>query len=155
MVNDRKITGPSAGNSDMKKSNNAAIAVEARNQALGEEVHNIPHLGRETGTDVVGSSEVAGTLTASRGTGFRSNGIPIEGVAITPMGPRRFTPRECERLQGFPDDYTAITYRNKPACDSPRYKALGNSIVVPILHCLGKRIAKAFTKHVPARKEAV
>lgn len=155
MVNDRNITGPSAGNSDMKKSNNAAIAAETSNRAVSEEVHNMPHLGQETGADAVGSSEVAGTLTASRGTGFRSNGTPIEGVAITPKGPRRFTPRECERLQGFPDDYTAITYRNKPACDSPRYKALGNSIVVPILHCLGKRIAKAFTTHVPARKETM
>ena len=144
MINDSNITKPSAGNSDMKDGNNVAIAVIGRNQTIGEEVHTTPHLGRETGAGVVGSSEVAGTLTASRGTGFRSNGTPIEGVAITPKGPRRFTPREYERLQGIPDDYTAITYRNKPACDSPRYKALGNSIVVPILHCLGKRIAKAF-----------
>jgi len=53
---------------------------------------------------------------------------------------RRLTPRECERLQGFPDDHTAIQYRNKPACDGPRYKALGNSMAVPcvefILHNL-------------------
>ena len=44
---------------------------------------------------------------------------------------RRLTPRECERLQGFPDDHTAVQYRNKPACDGPRYKALGNSMAVP------------------------
>lgn len=53
---------------------------------------------------------------------------------------RRLTPRECERLQGFPDDHTAVLYRNKPACDGPRYKALGNSMAVPcvefILHNL-------------------
>ena len=47
---------------------------------------------------------------------------------------RRLTPRECERLQGFPDDHTAVQYRNKPACDGPRYKALGNSMAVPCVH---------------------
>lgn len=60
---------------------------------------------------------------------------------------RRLTPRECERLQGFPDDYTAITYRNKPACDGPRYKALGNSMAVPCMWWLGKRIAEATEGH--------
>lgn len=54
---------------------------------------------------------------------------------------RRLTPRECERLQGFPDDYTAIVYRGKPAADSPRYRALGNSMAVPVMRWIGKRIA--------------
>ena len=53
---------------------------------------------------------------------------------------RRLTPRECERLQGFPDDYTAIPYRNKPASDGPRYKALGNSMAVPVMRWIGERI---------------
>jgi hypothetical protein len=53
---------------------------------------------------------------------------------------RRLTPRECERLQGFPDDWTAITHRNKPAADGPRYKALGNSMAVPVLRWIGERI---------------
>jgi DNA (cytosine-5)-methyltransferase 1 len=55
---------------------------------------------------------------------------------------RRLTPRECERLQGFPDDWTAVAYRNKPAADGPRYKALGNSMAVPVLRWIGERIAK-------------
>lgn len=47
---------------------------------------------------------------------------------------RRLTPRECERLQGFPDDFTLIPYRHgKPAADGPRYKALGNSMAVPVI----------------------
>ncbi len=54
---------------------------------------------------------------------------------------RRLTPRECERLQGFPDDYTLIPYRGKDAADGPRYKALGNSMAVPVMGWLGKRIA--------------
>ena len=55
---------------------------------------------------------------------------------------RRLTPRECERLQGFPDDYTLIPVRGKPAADGPRYKALGNSMAVPVMHWIGKRIQK-------------
>ena len=54
---------------------------------------------------------------------------------------RRLTPRECERLQGFPDDFTAIPYRGKPAADGPRYKALGNSMAVNVMRVLGTRIA--------------
>lgn len=54
---------------------------------------------------------------------------------------RRLTPREYERLQGFPDDYTDIPYRNKEhAPDGPRYKALGNSMAVPVMRWIGERI---------------
>jgi len=56
---------------------------------------------------------------------------------------RRLTPRECERLQGFPDDYTLITHRGKPAVDGPRYKAIGNSIAIPVLEWIGQRIQQA------------
>ena len=51
------------------------------------------------------------------------------------------TPRECERLQGLPDDWTAITYRGKPAADGPRYRAVGNSMAVPVVAWLLRRIA--------------
>lgn len=56
------------------------------------------------------------------------------------MQVRRLTPRECERLQGFPDDYTLIQNRGKPAADGPRYKALGNSMAVPVMRWIGERI---------------
>jgi len=68
------------------------------------------------------------------------------GGVINPadrMAVRRLTPKECERLQGFPDDHTLIPWRNKPAdqCpDGPRYKALGNSMAVPCMAWIGKRI---------------
>jgi len=58
----------------------------------------------------------------------------------TPMAVRRLTPRECERLQGFPDDYTLVEYRKKPAADGPRYRALGNSMAVPVMRWIGERI---------------
>lgn len=56
------------------------------------------------------------------------------------MQVRRLTPKECERLQGFRDDYTLITFRGKPAADGPRYKALGNSMAVPCMSWIGQRI---------------
>jgi DNA (cytosine-5)-methyltransferase 1 len=55
---------------------------------------------------------------------------------------RRLTPRECERLQGFPDDYTLIPWRGKMAPDGPRYKALGNSMAVPVMRWIGERISR-------------
>jgi DNA (cytosine-5)-methyltransferase 1 len=63
------------------------------------------------------------------------------GDLIIGSAVRRLTPRECERLQGFPDDYTLIPYRGKPAADGPRYKALGNSMAVPVMRWIGERIA--------------
>ncbi|MEO1144363.1 MAG: DNA cytosine methyltransferase [Cyanobacteria bacterium J06638_22] len=53
---------------------------------------------------------------------------------------RRLTPTECERLQGFPDGWTNIRFKGKPASDSARYKALGNSMAVPVMRWLGERV---------------
>ena len=63
--------------------------------------------------------------------------IPLESTV------RRLTPVECERLQGMPDDHTKIPWRNKPAAecpDGPRYKAIGNSMAVPVMRWIGERI---------------
>ncbi len=71
------------------------------------------------------------------------------------MTVRRLTPRECERLQGFPDDWTMIPYRGKPAeaCpDGPRYKALGNSMACNCMAWIGERIA-AYESQTPNQKE--
>jgi DNA (cytosine-5)-methyltransferase 1 len=59
-----------------------------------------------------------------------------------PMAVRRLTPVECERLQGFPDNYTDIQPKGKATPDGPRYKALGNSMAVPVMHWIGERIAQ-------------
>ena len=69
-----------------------------------------------------------------------------EPVIQQSMAVRRLTPIECERLQGFPDTYTAIPWRKKEATecpDGPRYKALGNSMAVPVMRWIGKRIQNA------------
>ena len=65
-------------------------------------------------------------------------------LVVMPTGSvRRLIPVECERLQGFPEGYTLITYRGKPAADSHRYRALGNSMAVPCMAWIGKRIDAA------------
>lgn len=74
-------------------------------------------------------------LTPNGGRG----GIGVGAIAL-PMQVRRLTPRECARLQGFPDDYLDITYRGKPAADGPKYKALGNSWAIPCVRWIGERI---------------
>lgn len=77
-------------------------------------------------------------------TSFTLNATGVHGIA-TESAVRKLMPVECERLQGFPDDYTRIPYRGKSAeeCpDAPRYKALGNSWAVPVIRWIGKRIQK-------------
>jgi DNA (cytosine-5)-methyltransferase 1 len=77
---------------------------------------------------------------------FTLNSTDVHAVALAPtMQVRRLTPTECERLQGFPDGWTAIPWKNKSAndCpDGPRYKALGNSMAVNCMEWLGERIKK-------------
>jgi DNA (cytosine-5)-methyltransferase 1 len=105
----------------------------------GESETFIAHALRADGFD-------AGEDGTGRGTPLVA--IPILEPGHDPVGTRvrlgmavrRLTPRECERLQGFPDDFTLVTYRGKPAADGPRYKALGNSMPVPVIRYLIDRI---------------
>ena len=88
-----------------------------------------------------GNGEVSSTLAA------RDYKDATDLVAEE-LSVRRLTPTECERLQGFPDGFTQIPYRNKPAdkCpDGPRYKALGNSMAVPVMKWIGERIQQVQT----------
>ena len=87
-------------------------------------------------------AEDVSTLTAS------------QAAAAIGMQVRRLTPRECERLQGFPDDYTLVLYRGKPAADGPRYKALGNSMAVPCMRWIGRRIQMVAEINKPEAKSA-
>jgi DNA (cytosine-5)-methyltransferase 1 len=85
------------------------------------------------------SEKVSPTLPSNAG----GNTAP---AVMTSMQVRRLTPKECERLQGFPDDFTKIPYRKKDASDcpdGPRYKALGNSMAVPVMRWIGERINQA------------
>lgn len=77
---------------------------------------------------------VAGAL--SHETGSKQQTYAHAGMQV-----RRLTPLECERLQGFPDGWTDVPYKGKPAADGPRYKALGNSMAVNVMRWIGERIA--------------
>lgn len=91
--------------------------------------------------------DISGSVTHPLG---RNQGL--ECSLLKDMRVRRLTPRECERLQGFPDDYTLIEYRGRPAADGPRYKALGNSMAVPVVRWIGERIQKVegiYVRHRP------
>ncbi len=94
-----------------------------------------------------GSDGTAGTATPASIAGAVRTRAPgsIENssttVAQRGLAVRRLTPRECERLQGFPDDYTLVEYRGRLAADGPRYRALGNSMAVPVMRWIGERIA--------------
>ena len=91
-------------------------------------------------------SNNAGKIFEERATCLDANSPPP--ALLTPMQVRRLTPVECERLQGFPDNYTRIPWRRSPEAncpDGPRYKALGNSWAVPVVRWIGKRIQEALT----------
>lgn len=88
-------------------------------------------------------SDVVPPLKAQSGETGKGDAAPLLATALQV---RRLTPIECERLQGFPDGYTAIPWRGKPAAqcpDGPRYKALGNSFAVPVVRWIGSQIERA------------
>jgi DNA (cytosine-5)-methyltransferase 1 len=87
-----------------------------------------------------GPSGIVPPLKAQSGGSGRGDGAPLLAMSGTLVAVRRLTPRECERLQGMPDDYTLIPYRGKPAADGPRYRAIGNSMAVPVMQWIGRRI---------------
>jgi DNA (cytosine-5)-methyltransferase 1 len=89
------------------------------------------------------TGDITHTLTAE---GFdASEDGTGRGQPIIPVGQyvRRLTPKECERLQGFPDGHTDVAHKGKPAADGQRYKATGNSKAVPVVRWIGARIERA------------
>jgi DNA (cytosine-5)-methyltransferase 1 len=133
--NDSRITGPldvaptvvsrfGTGGGNVPLVNNEAVTFQPGN------------LRREAGADP--------SFTTTTTTLKASAGDQTPHVAIPPMAVRRLTPVECERLQGFHDNWSRISWKGKPAeeCpDGPRYKACGNSMAVPVMRWIGERIA--------------
>ena len=86
---------------------------------------------------------ITGAICADTHPGCYSGQDAYQNRLIPEDKVRRLTPVECERLQGFPDNWTRIAYRNKPPelCpDGPRYKAIGNSWAVPVVRWIGEKI---------------
>ena len=99
--------------------------------------------GVESNHVIAFPAEMSGTQAASAKNISPALSVKHTTALASDLQVRRLTPTECERLQGFPDSYTQIPYRNKPAesCpDGPRYKAMGNSMAVPVMRWIGERI---------------
>ena len=137
--NDSRVTGPldvsptvvsrfGTGGGNVPLVNNEPVTFQPGN------------LRRDAGADP------STTTTTTLKKGGNQHGV------LTPMAVRRLTPVECERLQGFPDNWSRISWKGKPEdqCpDGPRYKACGNSMAVPVMRWIGERIAAADAKHFP------
>lgn len=137
------------------QSNYVATTVQSHHGGTVEEnliAHAITSAGHDASEDVTGRGIPIvfdpTQITSSTNRSKPEPGKPSPTVSRSGRVPhvagksrvRKLTPREVERLFGFPDDYTLIQYRGKPAADSPRYVALGNSIAVPVLRWIGERI---------------
>lgn len=113
MNGDGSIAGALSASSGMKNTNYVCMADDTAKAAIDE--------------NLCGSLKVGGGCPAVT---FYEDGFVV----------RRLTPTECERLQGFPDGWTDVEFKGKPASDTARYKALGNSMAVPVMRWIGQRI---------------
>lgn len=130
------------GNWIGRKPENGGNAVEPMHDIVG--ALDTQHGGQKLTDQKVATRDVSPTLTCNYGKQVDSSDSSLgPNVIFQEMRVRRLTPIECERLQGFPDNYTQIEWRGKPAEECPdghRYKALGNSMAVPCMAWIGKRI---------------
>lgn len=139
------LTVSGAGSNDLEVENLIAFHGSQDPDASGPVTHPIPaqNNGMATCFEVGVRGDKAHTLTAEGfdasedGTG-RGNPVVAYPAAPAPAcgayAVRRLTPTECHRLQGFPDDHCAIDRVGKPAADGVQYKALGNSMAVPVIN---------------------
>lgn len=161
-VGDGTVSGALAANPGMKQT---TFVCTHGTYPINEQIATRDKkLGRGTGLGVGADGDPAFTLLANHphmvAAGGGSDPIAMGGLnahgamvaseigdkpaGVNLMLVRRLTPLECERLQGFPDGHTLIAWKGKPAeeCpDGPRYKAIGNSMAVPVMRWIGRRIA--------------
>lgn len=148
-------TNPASGPDGVGVQADHAYTLEARAEVqavcvTGEVTHTLKADGFDGSEDGTGRGQpivaaVAGTIGANHGN-VKAEHAWTGQLAGVGSAVRRLTPRETERLQGFPDDWTLIPWRGKPASDcpdGPRYKAIGNSKAVPVVRRIGQRIEKA------------
>lgn len=100
------------------------------------------------------AGEVSPTLRAMGNSESHANGGGQVAVVSKELAIRRLTPVECERLQGFLDNYTLVPNKTKLAADGPRYKALGNSMAVPVMRWIGTQISFAKAVQVETNNPA-
>ncbi|HBR1406353.1 TPA: phage N-6-adenine-methyltransferase [Klebsiella pneumoniae] len=158
------IAGLRNGLSDARGQENAVFiqvdddeGVTERDIRFMRQIHGLPvdppciaFNSKDYGQDA--EEEISPTLRAGCSVSGNQNAGSPPAIAYS-MQVRRLMPVECERLQGFPDNHTQISWRGKEATecpDGPRYRAIGNSMAVPVMRWIGERIAAA----LPAKKSA-
>ena len=125
------------------------VCVNAREDPIAISGKSLPLGAKDIGHAVSIAENQRGELRTSKMADSLNNGggKPGQGYpAVLTHAVRRLTPTECERLQGFSDGWTQVPYRNKPAADGPRYKALGNAMAVPLIRWLGERIGAQYER---------
>lgn len=140
--------GIAASNQELFSQRGAGLVMAARMAAFGEYVDDgststIKQRDYKDATDLVAVHGTQDPCTSEHTAFALGRNSGQENALYRHMQVRRLTPVECERLQGFPDGWTKIKWRNKPAdqCpDGPRYKALGNSMAVNCMSWIGQRI---------------
>lgn len=120
-------------------STGASQAVLVKTPKYATQAENIIAVQQNQAGEVRVGSKM-GSMTTNSSPSSRNTPMILHQVGQHMV--RRLTPMECERLQGFPDGYTAIEYHGRPASDGSRYKALGNSMAVPVMRWIGERIAE-------------
>jgi DNA (cytosine-5)-methyltransferase 1 len=142
-IQERAVSeNPNAGPDGMGVQEGVAYTLEARSQVqAAAHPYTLAIRGRGESHDLEFRQDgtANAVLTPNGGRAGIGVGAIAHGWAV-----RRLTPLECERLQGFPDGWTAIPRKGgKPAADGPRYKALGNSMAVNVMRWIGQRIELA------------
>jgi len=129
---------PNGGSGDPKKSRKTSKNPSKSAEISPREAGFVPiaFSSKDDGGD---AGPIAPTL---RSMGYHKSHANAGGqmAVLTKEGPRRLTPRECERLMGFPDDWTLVPYRGRMAENGPRYHTLGNSMAVPVIRWIGERM---------------
>jgi DNA (cytosine-5)-methyltransferase 1 len=124
---------------------NITAPVNRQSREPGDPCHTLARSNAEHAVALFIQDDTTPKINEERAGCLRRDAGGEGACVMTPtMQVRRLTPVECERLQGFPDNYTAIPRRKKPASECPdglRYKALGNSWAVPVVRWIGRRIA--------------
>ena len=158
---DRQIAGALAASPGIKQTTYVAqplavtVGFDAYNNAVtgditktldtGSDYHHVPNVYIEQPATAFkvrsGSGDGGKGYMGKEETAYTVKGVDDQRL-FTDMQVRRLTPVECERLQGFPDNYTDIRPNNKDTPDGPRYKALGNSMAVPVMRFIGEQIER-------------
>lgn len=112
---------------------------QATTENLSPALQSINPTAVAIGTDCY-NGQITGNISMTLKAGQRNPAVN-QPTVMQSTQVRRLTPKECERLQGFPDDWTNIPTKGKDCPDGPRYKSLGNSMAVPVMAWIGRRLA--------------